>query len=358
MPQKIIILGCGKIGTTLIQQMLDKDPEKNFCIVGLVDIGTFLFNPQGIDQKILTDIINNHNINQYGEKIKEINEVFAKTKNFKEQLFFVDATAGKDELKDFHLKIIEDTKHCLVTANKNPVSLYDHDIYRRLTKTIRYQFTTTVMAGAGIVRFLRRLEAIYDDIQAIEGVFSGTLGFICGELDKNRPISEVVKEAYDQGYTEPHPWNDLNGLDVARKLTILARCAGFKVNVEDIEINPLLPDYLGQEKNIPQFLKNLEKENKNIQNKVQKAQKNGNVLRYLASLKYEKQNLKLSVGLKEVPVQSSFGVLKGPANLVQIITKCYPASSPYILQSPGAGLEVTAASLRKDLLVLFQSNLH
>ena len=359
MQQKVILLGPGNVGRTFIQQVLKYDgvsAEKHSnptVIVGVVTPSSLLFNAYGLSDERLQKVINDKDLK--GDDLQVINnmtEVLDKVEKagLNGEVVFVDATAAKDAMKDFHLQIIEESDNGVVTANKNPVSLYDTETYKRLTKNLRYQYTTTVMAGSGIVRFLRGTRKISDQVHSIQGMFSGTLGFITSELDKGRKISEIVKEAKENGYTEPNPWDDLNGLDVARKLVILARGAGFNVTVQDIDIQAMLPEKYGKLESVDAFLEGIKEEDESFMKKVGDAEKEGKVLRYVAELEYKNNNLKLFVGLKSVLKDSPLGRLSGTANFVQVITDVYTESNPYILQTPGAGLPVTAASLRKDLL--------
>ena len=358
MQQKVILLGPGNVGRTFIKQVLEHDSltigkhNNPTVIVGVAGLGKWRFSPYGLRDEELEQIAATGELGEKAESMSSMDDILQRVNDsgLNGEIIFVDATAGKDALRDFHLKVMEQSDNGIVTANKNPISLYDQKTYQRLTKNLRYQYTTTVMAGSGIVRFLRGTRKVSDTIHSISGMFSGTLGYIASELDKGRKISEIVKEAVELGYTEPNPWDDLNGLDVARKLIILARSAGFPVEIDDIEIQPMLPERFGDIDGVDAFLDAVQEEDDNFVEKVNSAKANGEVLRYVASLENENGKLKLFVGLKAVPSDSPLGRLSGPANFVQVVTDLYTKDTPYILQTPGAGLEVTAGSLRKDLL--------
>ena len=153
----------------------------------------------------------------------------------------IDATA-EPKMLDLHRRIIRHTPMGIVTANKIPLATCDFETFQFLTdKVNRYGFSCTVMAGAEIVDILRDLKDINDLPSIIEGSFSGTLGYITSELEKGRKFSEIVAEAKRLKYTEKHPGVDLGGIDVMRKILILARTAGYDVKPENIMLEPMIP---------------------------------------------------------------------------------------------------------------------
>ena len=359
MQQKVILLGPWNVWRTFIKQVLKYDSISSkrhnnpTVIMWIATWSELLFDPYWLKDDVLDEISDSWDISKFSPKqISSSQEILNTVKDhwLNWEIIFVDATAAKDEMKDFHLAIMEQSDNSIVTANKNPISLYDYDTYKRLTKNLRYQYTTSVMAWSGIVRFLRWTRKVSDQIYSLNWVFSGTLWYICWELDKWKKISEVVLKAKELWYTEPNPWDDLNWLDVARKLIILARSAWYPINIEDIEVKPFLPKRFWDIENIDDFLQEIKTEDQNFEDKVSSAKQNWKVLRYLASLKINNWNLSLSVWLEQVDVSSPTWQLSGPSNFVQVITDFYDESSPYIIQSPWAWLEVTAGSLRKDML--------
>jgi homoserine dehydrogenase len=175
---------------------------------------------------------------------------------------------------------------------------------------------------------------------------SGTLGFICSQLEQGRLFSEAVQAAYRSGYTEPNPRQDLGGLDVARKALILARTAGFRPDMKDIKIEPLY-SASQSELSIEDFLKSLTDLDARFEKLVAEARAEGKVLRYMAGVTPQA----IEVGLKAVVKNSAPGVLQGPDNYFAFHTLRYN-NSPMVVTGPGAGIQVTAAGVVSDLIHL------
>jgi len=326
MIQDVFIIGAtGKVGKTLVSQIFekgdtDKRKHKNPTrIIGLASSKSFIHSKHGLSEDICKSFSKKESEgSSYGSPDDLLGI------QFDDNVVFVDATANREEMKDFHLKVIEETPHGIVTANKNPIAHCDMDTFNKLIRNVgRYGFRCSVMAGAEAVNKVRDLKDLGDEVLSIEGCFSGTLGYISTELEKGREFNEIVEEARKLGYTEPNPQDDLSGEDVARKILILGRTAGFKLNYDDINLSPFVPFNVRE----------------------------GNVLRYVASINNRKHGeISVNVGLKEVPKDSSLGSLKGTSNKIIIITETYGPDSPYIVEAPGAGLEITAQNIRRDLL--------
>ena len=259
MKQRLFILGAsGNVGRELIHQVATMDLAGKHLnptqIVGVANTQYYHFDSRGIDMPWLEKMANARHTAQALLQEKNIYTNLADLLNLVKadgmdgEVIFVDVTAGQDHLFAFHQQVITQSNNGLVTANKNPISLYSMDDFQVLTKYHhRYDTNTTVMGGAGAVNFINDRYEIKDKIYKIEGCFSGTLGFIISELEQeNKSFSQIVRQAKDEGYTEPNPWDDLNGLDVARKLLILARYAGYQVHMEDIQIKPLIHEKYSQ----------------------------------------------------------------------------------------------------------------
>ena len=274
-------------------------------------------------------------------------------KSNRSTLVFVDVTALNEPMTEFHLKVIRDTPYGIVTANKNPVALSDYAVFQELTRhPRRYGYRCSVMAGAESVTFLQDLRDLNDRLHSIEGCFSGTNGYIATELEKGRKFSEIVIEARKKGYTEPDPRDDLSGLDVARKIIVLARTAGYGVGIENVVLNPFIPREYFSGEDVSSFLNRINELDEYFKEIVAKAKENGLSLRYVARMDIIDGEPKIEVGLKEVPEKSPLGRLEGTLNKFVVITDAYPEKSPYSVEAPGAGLEVTARNIRRDLLYL------
>ena len=211
----------------------------------------------------------------------------------------------------------------------------------------RWRYEATVGAGLPVISTLRDLIDTGDELIAIEGILSGTLAWLFNRYDGSQSFSALVREALALGYTEPDPRDDLSGLDVARKLVILAREAGQSLELGDVEVRGLVPSSL-LDLDKEQAIAALDTLDPGIAGQFAAAQAKGCVLRYVARLDREG---KASVGLVELPASHAFANLRLTDNSVQFTTRRY-ATNPLIVQGPGAGREVTAAGIFADLLRL------
>jgi aspartokinase/homoserine dehydrogenase 1 len=265
-------------------------------------------------------------------------------------LTFIDVTSSRIPMKEFHLEVMKNTSYGIVTSNKNPITMMDYEEFVNLTRnTTRYGCRCSVMAGANAIDEIKDFKDLNDSVQRIEGCFSGTLGYICSELEKDKTFSEIVREAKKQGYTEPHPAEDLSGKDVAKKLLILARTTGIKIEMKDIEIIPFVPKEYLEEDNLERFLIKLKELDDSFVDD-NKSEKNF-VLRYVASMGFsDTKKPILRVGPRKVSRESPLGMLKGTLNKIVINTDTYTRDEPCIIEAPGAGLQVTAQNIRRDFL--------
>lgn len=184
------------------------------------------------------------------------------------------------------------------------------------------------------------------------------MAYVCSELEKGgKPFSEIVREAREKGYTEPHPLDDLSGEDVRRKLVILLRSAGIGIEESDVELEGVVnaEKYAGLSPEA--FLEAIREDDSNIEKRVADELSQGNVPRYVAEYDSTGEKAKMEVSLKFVPKDSELGLLKGTANKVLIRTslRTPDETNPHIIQSPGAGTVKTAASVRADLLSLLSN---
>lgn len=205
----------------------------------------------------------------------------------------------------------------------------------------RFRYESTVGAGLPVITTLRDLIDTGDEVLAVEGIFSGTLAYLFNKFDGSVPFSELVRQAKALGYTEPDPRDDLSGLDVARKLVILARENGWKMSLDQIALESLVPEAL-RTVSVEDFMARLSELDAPMKAKLQP----GKVLRYVAKLD---ASGKASVGLVALPADHAFAHIRLTDNVVQFTTKRY-AQNPLVVQGPGAGPEVTAAGVFADLL--------
>lgn len=336
MGARIVQLGAGNVGRELI-----KIGNQKLKFISVSDISGTISDENCLSENQLDEIIKMHEENK---KIREMkgsksNEIIKELINGR--CILVDVTAS-DDTTDLLLKAKENS--CFVVlANKKPLCK-DYKIYKKLADGGTY-YEATVGAGLPIIKTIKYLLDTGDKINEISGCFSGTLGFICTEIEKGTLFSEAVKKAKEAGYTEPDPRDDLNGMDVARKALILAREIGFEIELKDVAVEPMLGnnprDLL--KLNVEEFMREISSLDEYYKEKVENARKRGAVLRYVAEVK----DGKYSASLNEVSADSQIGSLRGTDNIVIIKSGYYPNSM--VIRGAGAGSVVTAGAVWGDI---------
>ena len=210
---------------------------------------------------------------------------------------------------------------------------------------INFYYETNVGAGLPVISTIKSLLASGDKIHKIEGVLSGTLSYLFNSFNGEIPFSELVIKAKNNGYTEPDPREDLNGMDVARKLLILARELGYKMELNDIEIENLIPEKSDECKSINEFLNFFKISNSKFNELLLNANKNNQKLRYIGLLNGNSAQVKL----KAVTETHPFYHLDGSENIISITTTRY-SEKPLVIRGRGAGAEVTAGGVMADLM--------
>nr|MDQ6914128.1 ACT domain-containing protein [Verrucomicrobiota bacterium] len=261
----------------------------------------------------------------------------------------IDCTSS-EELPTQYQGWLERGIHIITPNKKGNTSTMD--FYRALQTTARarnrhYLYETTVGAGLPIINTLRELVRTGDEVRKIEGVLSGTLSYLFNTFDGTTPFSAIVQDARRKGYTEPDPRDDLSGTDVGRKLVILAREMGLMIELDEVEIESLVPESL-RAGSIDDFLARLPDDDARMTKIFQQANSRGEVLRYVGVIDPSNG---CSVGLKSYPRTHAFAGTSGSDNIVAFTTKRYHTQS-LIVQGPGAGPEVTAGGVFADLLRL------
>ncbi|MBC7243163.1 MAG: homoserine dehydrogenase [Anaerolineae bacterium] len=260
-----------------------------------------------------------------------------------ERFILVDATASDDTVP-LLLRVL-DAGGCVVLANKRPLTGEWGD-FLRLTASRRCRFEATVGAGLPVIRTLQSLLDTGDRVLSIQGVFSGTLAYICTALNRGERYSEAVRSAMQAGYTEPDPRDDLGGIDVARKALILCRMMGHSIELRDVHVTSMIPSAL-EGLDLPAFLERLPEGDAEVEEIVREAASRGVRLSYVANIGGEVP----VVGLHEVLPDSPIGRLSGTDNIVVFHTTRY-RSAPMVIQGPGAGREVTAGGILADMVDL------
>jgi len=361
MKQDLVIAGAtGNVGKTLISQIFERgDTRRDFHrnptrVIGLASTASYVFDSRGLSKERCDEFTKAHisgktPTGSLREALREVEESELERDG---KVVFVDVTASNDML-GFHQHIVDKTPYGLITANKLPLVEADDDEFNRLTsETERYGYSCSVMAGAGVIDFLRDRRDLRDPIASVSGCFSGTLGYLVSRMSEGTPFSEALMDAKERGYTEPDPREDLNGKDVARKLLILARTTGLDTSMRNIDVNPFIPTSYFRDEPIATFMKRAGQLDRYFAEKVATANEQGEVLRYVAEMDLERGTPSLKVSLKKVSRASPLGTLQGTLNKVTITSELYPKDSPYSITAPGAGLPVTAGNIRADLLAL------
>jgi len=264
---------------------------------------------------------------------------------------FVDATAS-DDLPAWYEQFLAQGV-AVVTPNKK-ANTGSWEQYRKLSdlardNDTRFLYETNVGAGLPFVQAVSDRVASGDKVTRLEGVFSGTLSYLFNSFDGSKPFSELVRGARENGYTEPDPRDDLNGMDAARKLLILARLTGQEVSLEDMDVENLVPEDLRGDIPVDVFLEKLQESDAVFEEKLQTARKEGKVLRYLASMDGDG----LRVGLMAVGPDHPVYSLSGAENMLTITSEAY-SKIPLVIKGPGAGAAVTANGVLSDIVKVIQ----
>ncbi len=267
----------------------------------------------------------------------------------------VDCTASDQTIPALLFAL--DRGYKVVLANKKPLTV-QQEVYHRLTRAGgttsprhlgRSRWETTCGAALPVIAALNRVVASGDTVTRIAGTFSGTLGYVMTGLQQGRPLSEVVREAHQLGYTEPDPRDDLGGVDVARKALILARGLGWTVELADVQITGLYPAAMDS-LSVTEFLAALPELDAAFAGQVKAAADQGQVLRFAATI----ADGQCRVGPTLVDAASPLGRLSGTDNLVEFYTRWYDPN-PLVIQGRGAGVDATASGVLADVIELVYS---
>jgi len=231
-------------------------------------------------------------------------------------------------------------------ANTLDMAFYDGLQQSRRNGGAHYLYEATVGAGLPIIQTLRDLRETGDEIRRIEGILSGTLAYLFNVWDGSQPFSTVVRDAKTRGYTEPDPRDDLSGVDFARKIVILGREMGLRLEMSDVQLEGLVPAALAK-CSVDEFLARLPEFDAPMLKRLEAARERGKVLRYVGTL--DAATSKAAVGLVELDRAHTFANINLTDNVVRFTTSRYN-QNPLVVQGPGAGPEVTAGGVFADLL--------
>jgi bifunctional aspartokinase / homoserine dehydrogenase 1 len=344
----IFLVGVGLIGSALLKQIeshfkfLEEKHSNEIKIIGIANSKKMLISETGIQledcKSLLENIQAGSNIEAFIKAMKQLNLPNS---------VFVDCTASEQVVA--HYEDILRSSISVVTPNKKAQSA-SFETYLRLKelsakRDVEFLFETSVGAGLPVINTLNDLLKSGDKIVRIEAVLSGTLSYIFNSYTGDKSFSEIVHEAREAGYTEPDPRDDLNGLDVARKILILARETGVALEIDQIEVENLVPENCRETASIDEFFKLLKEADPVFEEKRCHAASEHKKLCYIASLEEDKAR----VVLEEVDSTHPFYNLSGSDNIISFTTGRY-YQRPLVVKGPGAGAEVTAAGVFADII--------
>ncbi|MGR5213184.1 bifunctional aspartate kinase/homoserine dehydrogenase II [Vibrio rotiferianus] len=343
----VALCGKGNIGSSWLslfaeqKEELEKRHGMSFDLVAVVDSQTYWFDESGIDAATVAQRFDDESTENDGNWLTKLGAI----QNFDEAVV-LDVTASK-ELATRYVDIAQQGIH-LISANKvagSADSQYYHQVQDAFAKIGRHWlYNATVGAGLPINHTVRDLRESGDDIVALSGIFSGTLSWLFQQFDGSVAFTELVDLAWQQGLTEPDPRSDLDGSDVMRKLVILARESGLDIEPESVKVESLVPEEL-RDLSIDAFFDQGDILSEILQERLAKAQKNDQVLRYVARLE---RNGKATVGVEALSREHALANLLPCDNIFAIESKWYK-DNPLVIRGPGAGREVTAGAIQSDL---------
>jgi homoserine dehydrogenase len=344
----ILQIGVGGVGRALIEQVLWFNERRSrefgfrFAYIGLADRSSAIVDDERIPPTVLLEALS---AKRGGGSLIDIpaGGPLVDWQNLltPSPCIVVDVTA--QDGAETQLAAAVGDGHRVVLANKKPLCA-SLDLFHALTSAGQTRYEATVGAGLPIVSTLRSLIDTGDQIQRIEGCFSGTLGFLTTELQNGRLFSSAVAEARVNGWTEPDPRDDLSGADVARKALILARTSGFGGEFDRISVEALYPKTMA-DLSINEFMAGLTSLDEPMRGRFDEAAATNQTWRYMAQVATDT----LHVGLVQVDMRSAAGQLQGPDNLVVFQTRRYHERALRV-SGPGAGVDITAAGVLSDLI--------
>lgn len=344
----VFLIGIGLIGKTLLEQIsqqreyLQKNRILEISVIGIANSKKMAFSESGLKPNEWSSILEQEgeetSISSFVHKMKEMNLPNS---------VFVDCTASEDVVK-YYAEVLQ-SAISIVTPSKlaNSRSYQEYQQLQTAARQagVQFLYETNVGAGLPVIRVLQDLNDSGDKVYKIDGILSGTLSYIFNTFTSGKRFSEIVRQAKELGYTEPNPRDDLQGMDVARKILILAREVGISLELEDVEVENILPPSCTEATSSEAFFEALASADDEFSARLKQAEDQNKKLRFVATL----ENEKAEVRLLSVGPSHPFYSLSGSDNIISFTTARY-RERPLVVKGPGAGAEVTAAGVFADLI--------